>query len=157
MSGHLDVFWPVDGGEEPELGVTLTPVIAIDNELVMGGEAYAIADVFFSPNGELYYTDGVLGYNFRPGEWFNPETAGIGLDYEIFATHVSGDVPVGSPLDTWLTLGEADVGWSLFATQSEPGATSSEGVIAVSIRRAIDSVVEVADVEVQIQAFAEFA
>lgn len=49
--------------------------------------------------------------------WYRPTTTGIGSNYWVRATLLSGDLPSGSALNTWLALSSARA-WQLTTTGS---------------------------------------
>lgn len=80
----------------------------------------AIASVSFDADGAVTGTGSTL---HSSGLWFAPQSLGIGANYWIKATKVSGTNPSGSALGTWLSLASART-WSL--TRSSIGLVTCD-------------------------------
>lgn len=97
------------------------------------GATYARAQYRIQADG-LVRSDNVAGTPTTLETWL---VSGVNSDFEVRATHVSGDVPAG-PLNTWEDL-TTDCVWTNDVTSSAP--IESTSVITVEIRRKSDNVV----------------
>lgn len=87
-------------------------------------DAYALgpAALTFLSDGTYTATQPVSDVD---GDWISPGATGIGSDYEIKATLVTGTAPAGASLSTWLNMGTTRQ-WSM----NSPGSC----VLSIAIR-----------------------
>jgi hypothetical protein len=88
----------------------------------------AFVSITFESDGDII-SNSQLGANLDEGDWVNPKSAAPG-SYEIRATLVSGDTPVGT-LGSWLAL-TSNRTWSLTKLSGVAGSRQSE--LTVEIR-----------------------
>lgn len=105
----------------------------------------AFVSITFESDGDII-TESFLG-TVDEGDWVNPKSAAPG-SYEIRATLVDGDTPVGT-LGSWLALTSSRT-WSLNKTGGFPGFR--ESVLTIEIRLGA-TVLDSTTVTLQVEVF----
>lgn len=104
----------------------------------------ATAEIQFNSNGTI---DGIT--SSTSDKWYElAPVSGVGADYEIFATRVSGDPLTTGALDTWESLSAAR-SWSI--TQTGAGLTS--GIMLIKIRDLLGNVLSEANFTIKVEVF----
>ena len=109
-------------------GVKQVRVPAITANAV-GVDAPQVAEVNFRPDGDILSTGN------PPDRWYAFLSFGVGNDFEIYATEVSGSFSAGV-FDSWLSLGSV-LTWAVTAA----GTGNVTGVVNFQIRRSGDTFV----------------
>lgn len=112
--------------------VAKTPAVSLTAyEIRSVGSGAQLAQIQLTSGGDLNLSATSVTPKQNPSQWNAAKVAGVGDDYEVRATQVSGSPPnVGDVLNTWLSLSAARA-WGM--SRSAQGSTT--GTILVEIRR----------------------